>query len=90
MVYDRNFVLNIDNPVTNRNNVNYISSYYKQLSDSSIIPAQQSLTQKSLRTLDFKSPMRKNSVSIYDRAGNKTQVLKPRLLNEQSRFSDIK
>lgn len=73
MVYNRNYILNIDNQTTNRNNQHYISGYYKQLSDQAIIPAQQALTYKSLRNLDARSPMRST-----------TQVQPERILNSNS------
>lgn len=62
MVYNRNFVLNIDNQTTNRNNQQYVSGYYKLLTDQSVLPQQHGLTYKSLRALDYKSPMRSTSV----------------------------
>lgn len=61
MVYNRNYILNIDNTTTNRANQHYVGGYYKQLSDQAILPANQALTYKSLRQLDALSPMRSTS-----------------------------
>lgn len=76
IVYNRNFVLNIDNDTTNRNNKNYISGYYKLLSNDNVTPAQNHLTYKSLRAFDSSRTPKKHSVDV-DRMLNSNSEFKP-------------
>lgn len=52
MVYDnKEYILNIDNSVTNRRNEHFVGGYYKKLSEYAIIANQQALSKNSLSTL---------------------------------------
>jgi hypothetical protein len=51
MVYNRNYILNIDNDIkTSRVFENYTKNYYSQLSDIGVLPS--SITHRSITTLE--------------------------------------
>jgi hypothetical protein len=84
MVYERKFVLNIDNEITDRKNSDYIGNYYNQLSEHAITPNQQALTKASLQTFD--SPFKSRSRSLAG-ASQMRNMLSNR--NLESRGTDM-
>lgn len=95
MVYNRNFVLNIDNELSSqRANHHYISNYYQQLTEVGILPT--SLTNRSLHSNDIighgksiTSATSEDETLKFTASAMKARLNRLKNLNDDSLMSDI-